>query len=184
MKCPLSGKPCNKYKGFHITEKAAGKVETHSVCEDCLYTQFQKKENENELLKPCSKCGTTLDTVIKGGQLGCAICYEEFGENLIYIISALQGGNKDIKHTGNVPESWKISEAEKTIPIKFATELAYKLKSASKNEEYEKASFIKNNLEKFSTLLLRLQQADEERAPSIKKALADFIYEYRKNESS
>jgi len=180
MNCPLNGKPCTKYKGFHVTEKKGDEVKDYSVCEDCLYTQFSKLE----VKKPsaCSNCGTTIESIMQGGKIGCEKCYAEFDESLSYMISSIQNGTKDIKHTGGVPEDWLIKNAEETSPIKFATELAYKLKFASKNEEYHKASFIKQKLEELTPLLVRLQQTNEERAPEIKKALALFIYQFRKEE--
>jgi protein-arginine kinase activator protein McsA len=98
------------------------------------------------------------------------------------MLSALHGGIKDIKHTGTTPDSWLKKAAEETIPIKFATELAYKLKAATINEEYEKASFLKDKIEKFSSLLFKLQNANEDRAPEVKKALAQFIYEFKEEE--
>lgn len=180
MNCPLSGKPCNKYKGFHVTEKKGDEVKDYTVCEDCLHTQFSKLEVKKPA--PCSNCGTTIESIMQGGKTGCEKCYFEFDEPLSHIISSIQNGNRDIRHTGRIPEDWLMKNAEETSPIKFATELAYKLKFASKNEEYHKASFIKQKLEELTPLLTRLQGADEERAPEIKKALASFIYQFRKEE--
>lgn len=182
MSCPLSGKNCTKYKAFHITEKVGEEVKNYSICEDCLHTHIQKTDVVNDIT--CSKCGTTAESVLKGGRLGCADCYDELSEILSYMIPVIQNGPKDIKHTGSVPNAWLIKESEEESPIKFATELAYKLKAASRDEKYEKAALLKNKLEQFSVLLLRLQKANDQRVPKIKKALADFIYEFRKEEST
>lgn len=180
MKCPINGKPCNKYKAFYVTEKVGSDVKHYSVCEDCFYTQFSKLQQKS---LTCSNCGTSIETVTQGGRMGCAQCYTDFEEPLSYMISAIHNGNKDIKHVGKPPELWLIKQAEETNPIKFATELAYKLKAATTNEQYEMASFIKDKLDKFSILLTRLQQADEEKLSEVKKALAEFIYNFKKEEA-
>jgi protein-arginine kinase activator protein McsA len=46
MNCPLSGKPCDKFKEFHITNIENGKVETINVCEDCISLTELEKQKE------------------------------------------------------------------------------------------------------------------------------------------
>jgi hypothetical protein len=53
---------------------------------------------------------------------------------------------------------------------------------AIKNEDYRAAANLKTNIDSFVVILSKYQQADKEQAPLFKKALADFICEYRSKE--
>lgn len=182
MNCPLSGKPCTKHKGFYITEKKDNKYETHQVCEDCLYlnaskSNFEVVQDENK----CESCGKTLGEIVKDSRVGCANCYDNFRYSMEYIITAVQGTSEP--HVGRSPYLWRREQAEKTDPISFATELSQKMKLAKRNEDYKAAAKFKFNLDSFMVKLSAYNDADGERARSLRSELVEFIFEYRESES-
>lgn len=176
MTCPLSGKPCVKYKCFHITEKHGEKVDSYMVCEDCLYlsaTAKIKMSDKDDM--SCDSCGMSLEEVLRGSRMGCARCYEKFEGTMEHVIKAVQSGDGD-RHTGSVPFSWKMGQAEKTDPIKFLTELKQKYRIAVKSERYEKASFLNSKIAEFEKIM------EKRRSSSAKKEIAEFILECRGSE--
>lgn len=182
MNCPINGKPCTKHKGFHVTDKHDGKVETYQVCEDCLYLDTTKKIGSPVAEVTCESCGVTLNEIIKGGRVGCAQCYTKFGESMAGVIAAVQASTSETQHKGRTPYLWRLEQAEQTSPVSFATELSQKVRLAKRNEEYKSAAKYKKSLDAFQEKLSEYHEADERRAPALRKELADFIFEYRESE--
>ena len=178
MKCPISGKPCVKYKGFHVTEKSGDKAVDHSVCEDCLFATTTKNIQVMDEKGTCSSCHTLLNDILKGNRVGCASCYDQFGKTMRHIVDALQGGN-DLRHKGEPPRTWKINQAERTDPSAFAAELSREIEAAIDWEMYESVPALKEKLEGFRSLLKKYEMADEHQAPAVKKELAEFVFNYR-----
>lgn len=179
MTCPINGKPCVKYKCFHITEKQGEKVETYMVCEDCLYISATSKIKMSDEDVSCDKCGTKLEDVLKGSRMGCARCYDCFEGTIEHVIRAVQDGDR---HAGRIPTTWKMEQAEIADPVKFLTELKQKYRIAVKSERYEKASVLNSNISEFESLI---EKYEKERRPlSIKKEIADLIYKIRESEST
>lgn len=181
MNCPINGKPCSKYKGFYITEKKGEDVKTYQVCEDCLY--LSSSNTTSSEIKKCSGCGKTLAEIVKDSRFGCDKCYVEFESSMEYILATVQGVS-DASHKGRKPYLWRKEQAETSSPVSFATELSQKLRIAKKNEDYKLAAKLKSTLDFFGSKLSEYHNADEERAPSIKKELAEFIFKYRESESA
>lgn len=179
MNCPINGKPCSKYKGFHITEKDGEKIKTYQVCEDCLYLSASKNTEISSEEKKCKTCGKTLGEIIKESRIGCADCYTEFGSAMEYIIAAVQMGGT--KHKGKAPYLWRRQQAEKTDPISFATELSQKMKIAKRDEDYKIAAKIKTTLDEFSKKLSAYHEANDQQVPALRQELADFIFNYRES---
>lgn len=180
MNCPLSGKPCNKHKGFYITEKHGEKYDTYQVCEDCLYlnaskSNFEIVQDENK----CESCGKTLGEIVKDSRVGCAKCYDNFKYSMEYIITAVQGTTES--HVGSPPYLWRREQAEKTDPISFATELSQKMKIAKRNEDYKNAARFKSSLDAFMVKLSEYNDSDGERSVVLRKEMADFIFQYRES---
>lgn len=178
MTCPLNGKPCVKYKCFHITEKHGDKIETHMVCEDCLYISATSKIKMSDEDIACDSCGLKLDEVLKGSRMGCARCYDCFNKTIEHVIKAVQYGDR---HVGRIPATWKMEQAEKTDPLKFLTELKQKYTMSVKSERYERASEIKLSIINFEKLLERYEK--EGRSPLLRREIATTIYNIRNLES-
>lgn len=175
-KCPINGKPCSKYKPYHITEKVSGKVENYIVCEDCLYNKTSNLNLSNEDLT--CVCGTKLNEILKGGRIGCAKCYEVFKDYIYQIVSVVQN-IKDPKHVGSAPYLWKWQQAENTSCAEFVDEIKLKIKELADKEDYKKAQKLKKQLDSFQEIEIKFLKADEEQAPCVKKELVQFIYEFR-----
>lgn len=168
-----------KHKCFHITEKHGEKVETHMVCEDCLYISATSKIKMSDDDISCDSCGMKLEDVLKGSRMGCARCYDCFQGTIEHVIKAVQGADR---HTGRIPTTWKMEQAEKTDPVKFLTELKQKYRIAIKSESYEKASALNSDIKRFEELLGRYEK--EGRSPPVQKEIATMIYEMRESESA
>lgn len=183
MNCPISGKPCSKYRGFYITEKHGDKLNTFQVCEDCLYLNASKSNVEiiQEESK-CLTCGKTLGEIVKDSRVGCADCYDNFKHSMQYIISAVQATTES--HKGKSPELWRRQQAEQSDPVSFATELSQKMKIAKRNEDYKAAAKFKSILDSFMVKLSEYHEADGERALVLRQELADLIFIYRESESA
>lgn len=180
MNCPMSGKPCNKYKGFYVTEKNGEKVTNYQVCEDCLYINASKNAEIASEEKKCKTCGKTLGEIVKESRMGCADCYCEFDSAMEYIIAAVQ--NSNTRHVGRSPYTWRKQQAENTNPVSFATELSQRMKIAKREENYRLAAKIKVHLDEFNKKLSEYHESNEERAPVLRQELAEFIFNYRESE--
>ena len=179
MKCPLNGKPCLKYKGFHITEKHGENAENYMVCEDCLYISAASKIKMSDGGISCDSCGLKLEEVLKGSRMGCARCYDCFEGTIGHVIKAVQDADR---HVGIIPTTWKMEQAEKTDSLKFLTELKQKYRIAVKSERYERASALNSDIIRFEELLGRHEK--EGRSPPVQKEIATMIYEIRESESA
>jgi len=177
MRCPISGKSCNKYKAFQITEKVGEKVETYSVCEDCLYNSVTKGLSIPEPPK-CPKCGVSLEEILKSSRIGCSECYESFDEAMSHIIDAAQFGEK-LQHVGGSPELWRRKMAEETNPEAFMSEMRNKIIQLIEKESYEEVAFLKNKLNEFESMVHEMKEASDDQ--SLKKAVADFIFDFRES---
>lgn len=93
----------------------------------------------------CPTCGTTLDTVREEGRLGCPDCYETFRESLAPFFGKNQEGGS---HTGMTPETAAPAPAEekKETADPHAAELREKLAALVKEENYEEAAKVRDEL--------------------------------------
>lgn len=183
MKCPLSGKPCNKHKAFYVTEKNKEKISTYQVCEDCLHTHADGKDMDivkDE--KRCWSCGKSLSEIIKDSRVGCAECYLQFEAPMSYIVATVQGTSEP--HMGKSPYLWRRRQAELLDPVSFATSLSQKIKIAKRNEDYKTAAKLKSVLDVFQEKLSEYYDADGDRLQVVKSDIAEFIFNYTESESA
>lgn len=178
MRCPITGKNCHKHKAFSVEYNS----NTHLVCEDCMHSNAEVKPDQQDDHGPCPRCGTALDQVVRTSRLGCATCYDHFDEPLSYIIASVQFGGEN-KHIGSVPETFKRSRAESTNAVRFATEIAQKIKTATKEERYEEASRLNAILTKVKAIIQAAKE-DGELDPESKAELAEVVYQYLYPEST
>lgn len=102
----------------------------------------------------CENCGLTYNEFVKTGLLGCPKCYETFEERLRPVIKNIQG---NIKHIGRTPERISKNEIKRQEPktakkceVKVSKEekLQEELKRAIKEERYEDAAKIRDEIKK------------------------------------
>lgn len=87
----------------------------------------------------CDKCGMSFSEFQRIGKMGCARCYELFGDQIRSIIKRLHGS---MQHTGKAPS--RIERGRRNE--KEIYELKKLLEEAIKNEEYEKAAEIRDRI--------------------------------------
>ena len=133
------------------------KVEMH-VCERCAAENSEITINIHKLLSgimgigtakgvgqkshttlKCEYCGMTIDEFNRTGLLGCAKCYEAFGDSITTMLKRIHG---NAKHHGKMP---------KNIPgmVKDAynlRSLKEELQKSINKEEYEKAAQIRDEI--------------------------------------
>lgn len=117
----------------------------------------------------CENCGQSYDEFVKTGLLGCPDCYDAFSDRLDQILKNIQG---HIMHTGrkplnidkkleNVGENSSLKNKEKNETIENAKiktdinneedelkKLENDLAKAIKEERYEDAAVIRDNIKK------------------------------------
>ncbi|MDA3887027.1 MAG: UvrB/UvrC motif-containing protein [Candidatus Delongbacteria bacterium] len=89
-----------------------------------------------QMIKTCANCGITIDRVSKSNRVGCAECYDVFADEIDEILFEKIGNNKKTLDFG------KQSDEEKIIILQE------KLDSAIKDEEYELAALLRDELKK------------------------------------
>lgn len=108
----------------------------------------------------CQKCGLTFDDFMNTGKFGCSNCYEEFETRIDPILKNIHGSNRHIGRLGKVIDGNNISEnfenkedsknENKQIDkkAKHIEDLKAELKLAIKEERYEDAAKIRDEIKK------------------------------------
>jgi protein arginine kinase activator len=103
----------------------------------------------------CSKCGLTWDNFLHTGKFGCSNCYDDFEQKIDPILRSLQGANQHVGRIGSVIEGNDIkqnlddiSEKEENKTISKIEKLKEDLKVAIKEERYEDAAKIRDEIKK------------------------------------
>ncbi len=111
--------------------------------------------NEMKQLK-CDNCGYTFEDIANNGRLGCGNCYEVFEERLNPIIRRIQGANQHVGRVGKIIDS-KIEQKMEKQPNEKTQQKQNKskleklqedLKQAIKEERYEEAAKIRDEIKK------------------------------------
>ena len=89
-----------------------------------------------QMIKTCANCGITIDRLNKSNRVGCAECYDVFSDEIDNILFEEIGNNRLTLDFG------KQSDEEKIIILQD------KLDSAIKDEEYELAALLRDELKK------------------------------------
>ena len=162
MQCQI----CNTNDAtIHLTEIADGvRTEIH-VCEQCAVEQDIAVKSHipiNELLSNllasqptdaelagraekevvCPNCGFTLAQFQKEGTLGCPADYEVFEEMLRPLIEKAHDGKTT--HVGKIPSSAPLDTKEQ---MKLLS-LRQRLEAAVRNEDYELAAKLRDEINK------------------------------------
>ena len=150
---------------IHLTEITNGqRMETH-LCEECAQKQGLAVKSQiplNELLstllavqsgapsgpvidtgtdKACPRCGMTLQQFQKTSLLGCPNDYDIFEKQLLLVIEKAHNGN--VAHLGKIP-SRSPHDTKSHIEL---MDLQRQLDAAIKNEKYETAAKLRDQIE-------------------------------------
>jgi len=134
---------------YHLCEDCAAKVGFKNPLKavpfplgDFLSSMVDKdfKEKTGALVQvSCPQCGLTFAEFSKVGKFGCGKCYRAFKTQLDDLLRKIHGSNR---HVGNLPHG----TTEVMESIKKERDLHDRLRDAIKNEEFEKAAEIRDQL--------------------------------------
>ena len=102
----------------------------------------------------CSKCGLTWDNFLHTGKFGCSNCYDDFETVIDPILRSLQGATSHIGRLGevrtgnNVKQNLDDKIEEENKNISKVEKLKEDLKQAIKEERYEDAAKIRDEIKK------------------------------------
>lgn len=81
-----------------------------AVCHDCANEIDAREQNldftndfwgdDTRKITKCGVCGTTLDSILQTGYVGCSTCYKIFSKEVSQLVNNIQGKNV---HVGKVP---------------------------------------------------------------------------------
>ncbi len=166
MKCQKCGK---NQATTHIKTVTNGEYTQYELCSQCAkemgYTNiFSDMENEfssflgsffgNALparsqATRCESCGSTYNEIAKTGHVGCANCYDIFGEQLMPSIRRMHGNTT---HCGKIPHSIEytqtdVIDAQETVTEKSDLDnLKDQLQQAIKEQNFEKAAELRDKI--------------------------------------
>ncbi|MCL2481153.1 MAG: UvrB/UvrC motif-containing protein [Spirochaetaceae bacterium] len=158
MKCDICG---NNKAVIHIQQIAGNEEINISICEKCArekgltinnselninlknllknFAEIKKAVTDKDLVKVCYVCGKTLEELKKRGKAGCPACYKEFRK---YITSYLKTNAGSAEHKGKYP--FKINILSQRM--KKIDNLQSLLNQAVKNEDFEKAAYLRDKI--------------------------------------
>lgn len=101
----------------------------------------------------CDSCNSTFDDIINTGRYGCPNCYDVFEDRMDPILKKLQGSNRHNGRLGKISDNKvqfdKNQEVKSTDNAKSKLEqLQEDLKLAIKEERYEDAAHIRDEIKK------------------------------------
>lgn len=104
----------------------------------------------------CESCGYTFNDIVNSGRYGCANCYDVFEDRMDPILKKLQGANRHTGRLGKISDNnVKFDKAsdksdEKTKVSDEKGKLEQELKKAIKEERYEDAAKLRDEIKKMS----------------------------------
>lgn len=160
---------CGKHEAsIKLTQIINGKKTEMMICEECgqkmgiadigfempidISDFLGDFEFENEKFMPfnvcqqqtrCKKCDMTYDEFLESGKFGCEECYKTFGNKIDTVLKRIQGTDSYIGRKANHNETNKIQEVKTNNKL---DELQNKLKQAIKEERYEDAAKIRDEI--------------------------------------
>ncbi len=87
----------------------------------------------------CPFCGMNAETILSTGRVGCAMCYETFGNTLAPMVSILHGKST---HTGHMTAAVR-RRRERTERV---ARLKKQLKEAIASEQFERAAHLRDEI--------------------------------------
>lgn len=157
---PLECSECKKPGLVLYTEIVGDSVTRTTMCADC--PQLQKKlygKGKTDSLSPtikvetalaCAECGTSLEAINMGHDLGCVNCYEVFSDLLVDILYKEKKISKHLGatsrtqplHIGRTPG--EVTEVSPTLRLIALNEA---LDETLIREDYEQAAMLRDQIE-------------------------------------
>jgi len=152
MKCDR----CDQEATVHLTQVMNGQMQKMHLCADCAKELGVNEESGftiSDILlgkgaaaplssarsSVCESCGLTLVKFRKTGRFGCPACYQAFERELLPILRSMHHAQE---HEGRCPRN-----REKTLGLRDRQEdLEAKLDQAVKDEDYERAAELRDEL--------------------------------------
>ena len=159
---------CGKHEAsIKLTQIINGKKTEMMICEECgqkmgiadigfempidISNFLGDFEFENEKFMPfdvskqarCKKCDMTYDEFLESGKFGCEECYRTFGNKVDNILKRIQGTDNYIGRTAEHHQNNEVQEVKVNNKLE---ELQNKLKQAIKDERYEDAAKIRDEI--------------------------------------
>lgn len=167
MQCDI----CKKAEAtVHLTQIVEGKMLKVDLCESCAKEKGVQEAagfsladllvglgaaEEMKIESPgaqCPVCGFTQADFKKTGRLGCSACWETFEAGLASLLKAMHKGDH---HVGKVP-----TKAMHTLALNGKIqELAEQLEKAVREEKYEDAAQIRDEIRELETKLKKSASA-------------------------
>lgn len=169
---PLDCGECKRPIAVCYTQIIGDKMTRTVMCAECphlekrLYGTIKKEpslENAEETSLVCGSCGTTLEEIRTGHELGCPSCYDVFSDVLI----------EELKRSGKI--SKHLTTNKKTMPLHVGrapgevSEISPTLKLIALNEaldetlireDYEQAALLRDQIK---TLKEKSKQDDRKK---------------------
>ena len=108
----------------------------------------------------CKNCGMTYDEFTKTGKFGCSNCYDVFSNGLDNVLKNIHGSSTHVGRKSKQEEKGKVNKLEKTEKTKEnkpadekeekIKKLNEELKQAIKEERYEDAAKIRDQIKQMS----------------------------------
>lgn len=143
---------------MHLTQIVGDKMQKVDLCKHCAEkkgvndpTGFsladlllglgasQEMEQASGADLRCPQCGFTQADFKKTGRLGCAACYEVFGEGLESLLKSMHKGTR---HIGKSPAKYQQSRAARQKLESLQEELS----AAIKEENFERAAELRDEI--------------------------------------
>ena len=155
---PLDCSECKKPIAVHYTEIVGDKTVQTAMCADCPHLEkrqhgsLQKATSEGvrvETALACGNCGTSLDAIRMGHDLGCFECYEVFTDVIVdelikegRISRHLSAASRSQPlHIGRSPG--EVSEISPTLRLIALNEA---LDETLIQEDYEQAALLRDQI--------------------------------------
>lgn len=90
--------------------------------------------------KTCKCCGCSFNDIVKNGKVGCPECYITFIDELAPYLKRIHG---NVKHIGKIPNRSSLAVAD---PGSKVMTLRHELNTLIKNEEFEKAAKVRDEI--------------------------------------
>jgi protein arginine kinase activator len=156
---PLECSECKKQIAVRYVEIVGQTMTQTSMCADC--PELQKRlhgTHPKELVAAqmavgaelqCGNCGTTLEDVRHGHRLGCAECYNVFGDVLLMEMKAAKRLSPRLFPTKKIGPIHIGRSPGEGLTINLSTRLVAlneALKETLKREDYEQAALLRDQI--------------------------------------